>query len=209
MSFEIERNVFGKFLAYDRSIDVKNFHAIAQAGLHNFGYTGISYAGNQPDIVWFHFEGDIETVNLPEIESALDIILNSFVSQSLTELKLETMEKINEKRDSWMNSWFPYAGHVWDCDSAGMTNIQGTNLSAVLLQNAGLGLPADFVFRDKANNNVPADIPFMAGLGLALFKFRGDCYKASWIHKYMVAICTTEAEVLAYDWNVGWPDRGA
>lgn len=208
MSFQIERNVSDKFLAYDREVDIANFHAIALAGLHNFEYTGIGTAGNQPDLAWFNFEGDIETVNLPEIESALDILLNSYVSSSLTELKLQTLTRINEYRDSWMGSYFPYAGKTWDCDEAGMTNIQGTNLSCVLLQGAGMSLPAEFVFRSRDNTNVPANIPFMAGMGLALFKFRGDCYMASWIHKYMVAIAVTEADILAYDYTVGWPTRG-
>lgn len=209
MSFEIERDVSTKFLAYDRGIDVNNFHTIAQGGLHNYGYTGISYAGDQPDIAWFHFEGDEETVNMPEVENAIDMLLNSFVSSSLVELKLETLSKINEWRDNWMLSWFPYAGHVWDCDDAGMTNIQGTNLSAILLAAGGQALPSNFVFRDRANNNVPANAAFMAGMGLALFKFRADCYLASWTHKYMVAICQTEAEVMAYNWQVGWPAREA
>lgn len=207
MSFQIERNVTGKFTADDRAIDVKNFHALAKEGLHNYGYTGMSRAGNQPEIVWFNFEGEAETVNMPDIESALDMMLNSFVSDSLTELKLQRMEAINDYRDQWMNSWFPFGGYQWDCDTAGMTNIQGTNMSALLLERFGMPWPQDFVFRSRSNENVPADAQFMALLGLALFKFRGDCYKASWIHKYMIAIAQNEAAVKAYDIHAGWPAR--
>mgnify|MGYP000901197208 CR=1 FL=1 len=209
MSFELQKNVVGKFMAYDRAIDTENFHALASGGLHNFGYTGISYASDDPDNVSFHFEGDIDTVNLPEIHDALDRMLSGFSSGSLVELKLETLTRINQYRDNWMGSYFPYAGKTWDCDDAGMTNIQGTNLSCVLLVSAGQTLPSNFVFRSRDNTNVPANIPFMAGMGLTLFKFRGDCYMASWIHKYMIAIAITEAEILAYDYTVGWPNREA
>jgi hypothetical protein len=120
----------------------------------------------------------------------------------------ERMTHVNNQRDLWMMSHFSYGGHRWDCDDTGMRNIEGTNTSAILLAQNGQSLPADFVFRSKDNVNVPAGPAFMAAMGLALFQFRSDCYKASWIHKYMISQCATIQAVRDYDITTGWPARG-
>lgn len=164
-------------------------------------------AGESADrtTVFVHFEDSVTQV---VAETAVQQAVAEHTAAALYATMLERMEHVNQLRDSWMNSYFFYAGHSWDCDENGLKNIQGTNTSVALLTQVGQTLPANFVFRDRNNVNVPADAAYMAGMGLALFKFRSDCYTASWIHKYMISQCTTVAEVKAYDITVGWPDRG-
>lgn len=191
----------GVFVLQDQEADFSAFvtRLLALAGYQSAGYS--------PDFttVFVHFE---DSTTQATANAAVQSAVDAHVANALYERMLERMAEVNTLRDSWMSGHFLYDGHRWDCDEKGMKNIEGTNTAAILLAAAGQSLPADFVFRDRDNNNVPANAAYMSGMGLALFKFRSDSYVASWIHKYMISQCTTLQAVTDYDITAGWPARG-
>lgn len=191
----------GVFVLQDQEADFSAFvtRLLALAGYQSAGYS--------PDFttVFVHFE---DSTAQAAANAAVQGAVDAHVANALYERMLERMAEVNTLRDSWMSGHFLYDGRRWDCDERGMKNIEGTNTAAILLAAAGQALPSDFVFRDRDNNNVPANAAYMSGMGLALFKFRSDSYVASWIHKYMISQCATLQAVTDYDITAGWPARG-
>lgn len=191
----------GVFVLTDRDAD---FAAFVARLLALAGYSSAGYAEDFSNI-FVHFE---DAISQNAANAAVQGVVDTHVAEALYARMVERMEEVNTLRDSWAMSHFSYDGHRWDCDEKGMKNIEGTNTAAILLAQASQTLPVDFVFRSKDNINVPANAAYMAGMGLALFAFRSDCYLASWIHKYMISQCATLQAVTDYDITVGWPARG-
>lgn len=126
-----------------------------------------------------------------------------FEGTTLADAIEQTCEMINSHRAVLQSSHFPHNGHTWDCDEVSRMNIIGVNTLVVV--NGGV-LPDDFVWRDSENNNVPMSGPQMVELGVTMFAFLTECYKASWIHKAAVSQLTTVEEVAAYSWDTTlWP----
>lgn len=191
----------GVFVLQDQEADFSTFVTRLLA------LTGYASAGYAQDFsqVYVHFD---DAISQAAANAAAQGAVDAHVTNALYARMVERMAEVNTLRDSWMASHFLYDGHRWDCDEKGIKNIEGTNTAAILLAAAGQSLPVDFIFRDKDNNNVPANAAYMSGMGLVLFKFRSDCYVASWIHKYMISQCATLQAVTDYDISTGWPARG-
>jgi len=138
-------------------------------------------------------------------QATIDNIIVEFLAESLALLKLNIFEDINTLRDEYKSVRFVYDGKRWDCSLPSTMNIVGTILMSMV---NSWQMPDGFMWRDYDNNNWPiTSVMYMVGMGLALSTFVNECYKASWIHKYYIGILTTPAEVNAYDFKVGWPDR--
>ena len=134
--------------------------------------------------------------------TTIDSLISTNMEQSLAALKVQIHNDINTYRDNTQYNYFIHDGSRWDCRPE--TRAMITGAVALALANGG-NLPPEFIFRDFDNINHPFTGLQMIQLGSALFAFTGQCYQASWIHKYCVGILTTASEVNSYDYTVSWP----
>lgn len=196
MSFDIHKNVSGFFTSDNRRQEIEIFSVAARGTVYN--YTGCAFSSSDPDNVRFIFDGEENQQSIDE----LDAFLIGYTDVSLVTKRVEVMNKINALRDTIQYDHFIFNGARWDSRAESRAMITGA--VALALANGGV-LPPDFIFRDYDNINRPMTGAQMAGLGAALFAFTGQCYQASWIHKYWIGIQTTEADIDNYDYTVGWP----
>lgn len=119
----------------------------------------------------------------------------------LSVLRSDKLAEINAERERRNHLPIDYAGAQFDADALGQRNVQAwmTNI------NAGIALPAGFVWRDYDNVDHPADAAFVSGLGAAI-TLRGTLlYQAAWAKKAELAGLTTIAEIDVFDPLENWP----
>lgn len=107
---------------------------------------------------------------------------------------------VNDYRDSVINGGWIYNGVKYDSTPDSRQNMAGT----MTLIASGFVVPPTFSWRTLANTNTPFD-----NTGFAHF-YQSSCiwvetiYETSWYHKGVIANLTTVADVIAYDYTVGW-----
>jgi hypothetical protein len=121
----------------------------------------------------------------------------------LGDVKVDKWNQINAYREVILNRGLWYLGYLWNTDERSRQNITGVTAGL----GAGIGLPANFTWRDMNNNNVPftqQQTVMLAGLTMAYVNM---VYNASWTMKNEVDSMTTLAEIDAYLIPVqAWPD---
>ena len=110
-------------------------------------------------------------------------------------------EEINVMREEMLAAGLWYMGHFWDTSARARTNITGV-LTGV---TAGLPLPANFVWRDNNNNNVPFTATNLVMLGGYIIQWVNVVYGYSWSMKAELDTKTTLAEIDAY--TIVWPSN--
>ncbi len=113
----------------------------------------------------------------------------------------EKQELINIQREEMLASGLWYMGHFWDTSARARTNITGV-LTGV---TAGLPLPANFVWRDNNNNNVPFTESNLVMLGGYIIQWVNVVYSYSWSMKAQLDTKTTLQEI--DDYVVAWPSN--
>lgn len=92
------------------------------------------------------------------------------------------LRDIDAERDAAIERGFDWDGHRWDCTKATQSNLT----SVVAGLSAGVDLPNDFVWRSKANVNVPMEADAVKNLFAAMNAHINSYYKAAWQAKEVV-----------------------
>lgn len=93
--------------------------------------------------------------------------------------KVARNAEITKARDAQLQAGVMYAGHLFDTDQTGISNLTAT-IAAV---DGGMALPPGFVWRSKDNVNVPMTITDLKALAQAMLYNAYVIYATSWAQK--------------------------
>lgn len=118
------------------------------------------------------------------------------IEPTLEDLKLAKKEEIETARDGAIAAGVVFAGYRWQTDKISRENLMGTLTAAM----AGVPLPDDFIWRSEDDQNIPADVAFLAGLSATILANGFIAYQHSWGLKALLEEAKTPTAVAAIHW---------
>ena len=144
-----------------------------------------------PSIFWFiNSDNSISEMTAAQKDTA-------YLASSI----ITAMNNSDNKRANILYGGFNYNGVVFDTDTQSITNIIGTQT----LVNMGVTLPTDFVWRAADNSYQPFNNSTFSAFYGASSEWLTRVYGVSWYHKTNIAALTHYADVIAYDFTIGYP----
>ena len=118
------------------------------------------------------------------------------------ELKAQKKAWITAKREEVINGGITFEGHTYQTDDRSRENVSGL----VAAMGAAVPLPANFIFRDANNVDVPMTSTTLAELGGTMIAHVNTAYKTSWTLKAAVDALDENSASLQEDLDaIVWP----
>jgi CRP-like cAMP-binding protein len=105
--------------------------------------------------------------------------------------------EIDKFRDAILGLGFTYNSHTFDSDLSSIVRLNMV-LTAV---NSGITLPANFVWRDKSNVDVPTTAADLAGMVGTCIVTANAVFQTAWTKKAEVDAAVTLGQVAAVTWS--------